>query len=157
MAVKVIFVGNPLGGDDGIGPYLFNELKDNPILKNFELLELGVIGLDMISYVNDYDKLIIVDAVRSGTDSKCEIGTVKIYDEKDLTPDFSLVSQHDFGVEQTAAILRFHLPKLKKINVVGISVQNVNAFNDKLSEGLIEKLPNIKEQVIKSIITCSKI
>jgi hydrogenase maturation protease len=151
-AVKVVFIGNPLVGDDGIGPYLYTELKDTPVLKGFQLMELGVIGLDLISYVEDNDTLIIVDAVHS----KKDIGKVRILSEEDLTPDLSLVSQHDFGVEQTAAVLRAYKPELNSIKIVGINVSNIQVFHDKLSDELIQKMPIIKKDVLQSILQIAK-
>jgi hydrogenase maturation protease len=146
--VKVVFIGNPLGGDDGIGPFLYNELKNSPQLKKYQLLELGVIGFDLISYIDDRDILIIVDAVYSQKD----IGQVVILEEKDLSKDISLVSMHDFGVEQTVTILRRYKPTLKKINVIGVYVQRINAFTDELSDDLKKMIPKIKKDVVKYII-----
>jgi hydrogenase maturation protease len=146
--IKVVFVGNPLGGDDGIGPYLYNELKNSPQLKRYQLLELGVIGFDLISYIDDGDILIIVDAVYSEKD----IGQVVILEEKDLSKGISLISMHDFGVEQTALILRQYKPTLKKIKVIGINVQHANAFTDELSPDLKKKIPKIKKEVVNNIV-----
>jgi len=154
MAVKIIFIGSPLGGDDGIGPVLYCELKGNPKLKNFELLELGVIGFDMISYVEDDDELIIVDAVR--TNKKSDVGKIILLGEKDLKPDLSLISQHDFGIEQTALLLRVYKPKLKKINIIGIKVYKIQPFSDKLSKELLEKISEIKKNVLNQIIKITK-
>ncbi len=148
MSTKVVFIGNLLGGDDGIGPFLYNELKDEPRLRGFELLELGVIGFDLISYVEENDKLIIVDAVHSETD----IGDVVLIGEDDLSKELSLVSQHDFGVEQTAAILRAYSKDLKTIAVVGIKVKQINAFSDKLSDELMNRIQTIKNEVVNLII-----
>jgi len=147
MAVKVIFIGNPLAGDDGIGPCLYNELKEDPRLKDYKLLDLGVIGIDLISYVEDNDKLIIVDAVHSDKD----VGKVQLLEEKDLTSDLPIVSQHDFGVEETAGILRVFKPKLRKINLIGINVNSVSAFSNKLSDDLVSNMTAIKESVIEHI------
>lgn len=154
MAVKVIFMGNLIAGDDGIGPFLYHQLKDNHKLKDFKLLELGVIGLDIVSYIEENDKLIIVDAVHS--EKKGEVGKVLLLEEKDLSKNLSLVSQHDFGVEQTTAILRTHYPKLKKIHLIGINVHKVKAFKDKLSKEIRKKIHEIKEKVIKYIIQIAK-
>ena len=148
MSTKVVFIGNLLGGDDGIGPFLYNELKDETRLKDFELLELGVIGFDLISYIEENDKLIIVDAVHSETD----IGEVVLIHEQDLSKELSLVSQHDFGIEQTAAILRAYSEDLKKIAVVGIKVKQINAFSDKLSDELMNKIQTIRADVVNLII-----
>jgi len=176
--LKVVFIGNPLGGDDGIGPFLYNELKDHPSLKGYELLELGVIGLDLISYVEENDTLVIVDAFHSKKPKKpsgtskpskeettenikdisdfdmgeVDVGDVVLLEEKELTADFNLVSQHDFGVEETVAVLRAYTPGLKKIYVIGIKVSRLNAFTDKLSEELTKKIPEIRDEVIKHIL-----
>ncbi|PLW79309.1 hypothetical protein C0585_08520 [Candidatus Woesearchaeota archaeon] len=147
MVVKVIFVGSPLGGDDGIGPYLYEELKSNPSLEGFELLELGVIGLDMISYVNDGDNLIIIDAIYSDE----SIGDVVLVDEKGFEKGLKVASLHDFGVEQTVQILKNHV-KLKKISLIGVKVKNVNAC----TLGLSEEIMQMKETIINNVLNLIK-
>ena len=57
-----------------------------------------MIGFDLISFVEDDDKLIIIDAIKSDS----EIGEVNVLGEDDLSKDLSVVSQHDFGIEQSA-------------------------------------------------------
>jgi hydrogenase maturation protease len=148
MAVKIFFVGNVLAGDDGIGPYLYNELKENPALQDFELIEMGVLGLDMIGYVEDKDKLIIVDAIHS----KADIGKIILIDEKQLTSDLHLVSQHDFGVEETAKVLRTYKPNLKTIKIIGINVHKVQTFHNSLSPELLERVHEIKKEVVSKIV-----
>ncbi|MBN1157097.1 hydrogenase maturation protease [Candidatus Woesearchaeota archaeon] len=152
MKRKVFFIGNPLGGDDGIGPYLFKELKKHPKLKGFDMLELGVIGLDLISYVEDDDRLIIVDAVHSEKD----IGKVVVLKEEDLLKKPLVVSQHDFGIEETMEVLRMFKPGLKAVNIIGINVKRIRAFADKLSDEIMKKMPEIKEEVIERIIEASR-
>jgi len=62
------------------------------------------------------------------------------------------VSQHDFGVEQTAAILRTYMPDLHKINIVGILVSKTQPFSDKLSPELMKKIEHIKKEVVDKIL-----
>jgi len=146
MAIKVVFIGNIYGGDDGIGPHLFGELKDHPELKPYKLLELGVMGVDLLSYVDEDDQLIIVDAVHAEP-----VGRVIVLSEEDLTKDLTVVSQHDFGIEQTASILKALNPKLKDIKMVGVCVQQVNDFSDELSDTILCMMPQIKRDVVKEI------
>jgi hydrogenase maturation protease len=152
MATKVFFIGNPLGGDDGIGPYLFKELERHPRLEKYEMMELGVIGLDLVSYVDDDDTLIIVDAIHS----EKNLGKVVILDETDLKSGPALISQHDFGVEETAKVLRRFKPRLKAIKIVGINVNSTKAFTNKLSGDIMKKMPRIKEDVINKVIEAAK-
>lgn len=147
--IKIFFIGNPFGGDDGIGPYLYNELKNHSDLQKFEILEMGVIGFDLVSYVDDDDKLIIVDAVHSDA----EPGKVILLNEEDLSKDLSVVSQHDFGVEQTATILRAYKPDLAKIAIVGVQVKKTKTFSDTLSDELISNMEQIKKDVVTQILS----
>lgn len=148
MAIKVVFIGNPLMGDDGIGPYLYKELKEDTRLKDFELMELGVIGLGLVNYIGDNDKLIIVDALCS---DGCE-GKAVLLSEKDLTADMRLVSQHDFGVEQAAELIRSWKPKLRGISLVGIKIKKAKKFSDRLSPGLMKQIPRLKKEAVRLIL-----
>jgi hydrogenase maturation protease len=154
MAVKIFFIGNPFGSDDGIGPYLYEQLKDNKQLEGFDLMEMGVIGFDLMSYIKENDTVLIVDAVKS--DSRQNTGNVVVLGEKDLKESVSLVSQHDFGIEETSAMLRRFMPNLKQISVIGINVSRLQPFSNKLSSKLLKNIEIIKEDVIQKIIALSK-
>jgi hydrogenase maturation protease len=150
MTVKVFFIGNTLGGDDGIGPYLYNELKDNPKLNDFTLMEMGVIGIDLISYIEENDKVIIVDAVKSNR----KPGEVFVLDEDAISKDISIYSLHDLGVEQTASLLRKLKPGLNPIKIIAIEVENLEPYSDKMSDILVTNMDSIKKEVINNILSC---
>ncbi len=147
MAVRVFFVGNIFGGDDGIGPRLYQELKNDRRLVDMDLQELGVIGFDMLSYARDGDHIIIVDAVRQDGPA----GRVVCMSAKDLRPNFRAVSMHDFGVEETAAIVSAHMPKTR-LDLVGVTVPETRAFSDRLSDELMSRLSIIRDEVAESIL-----
>ena len=162
MPVKVFFAGNPLAADDGIGPYLYRELQGNSTLKGAVLEEIGVIGFDMISYINQDDRIIIVDALRispseepDGQDD-ANIGQVRILKEKELHPELSLVSQHDFGIEETARVIRMYYPNLPQIAIIGIAVRDTQPFSDRLSSVMKKKIGQVKKDVIDAIQRLSR-
>jgi len=66
-------------------------------------------------------------------------------------PEIKLVSQHDFGVEETASFLKAYVPDYKSFHVVGINVLSTQNFVDSLSDELIQKIDEIKEKVIEQI------
>lgn len=151
MPIKVFFVGNPLTGDDGVGPYLYGLLKDDPRLASCELFEVGTVGVDLISYVEDGDAVVIVDAVQS----PAGIGQVVVLDERDLLVSLPL-SPHDLGVEHTLALLRAFRPKLAGLTIVGIKADKLGAVRQGLSEQLLENIDRIKQQVVEHILEVSK-
>jgi hydrogenase maturation protease len=149
MSMKIFFIGNSLAGDDGIGPYLYEELKNNHKLKEIKMFNMSVLGLDIIEYLDEDDTLIIIDAVYSKIEE--EVGDVIRIKEKELNKSLSIPYCHDFGIEQTAKIMRTYLPSLKPINIIGIKVTKAKAFSDGLSSELKKKIPAIKDKVLKEI------
>lgn len=147
MALKVFFVGNPLAGDDGIAPYLFEQLKDDKRLANCELFEIGTVGVDLVSYVDDQDTIIIVDAVQAVEN----IGEVVLLEEKDLITSTPL-SPHDLGVEHSLSLLRTFKPKLKNIVLIGIKADKVDVIHQGLSREMLNNLDTIKDVVVKNIL-----
>ncbi|MBN1792447.1 hydrogenase maturation protease [Candidatus Woesearchaeota archaeon] len=154
MSVKVFFVGNPFGGDDGVGPALYSLLKDDSKLKDFELMEAGVIGFDMVSFIEDEDQVIIVDALKCVDEN--EVGEVKVLAESELEPEVSVVSEHDFGVEKTAQIMRMYKPRMKSLSIIGVKVKHLQGFSEQLTPRLQSILPRIKEDIRKSILELSR-
>ena len=64
--------------EDETGTYIFNS-KDNCMAEYIpKMMEAGVIGIDLAAYIEDDDKVIIIDAVKSGKNP----GEVFILDEK---------------------------------------------------------------------------
>jgi hydrogenase maturation protease len=145
--VKIFFMGNRIAGDDGIGPYVYDLLRKNHKLKEFQMMEAGVIGLDLISHVQGNEKVIIVDAVLS----EKEIGKVSVFKEDELSNLKGIVSQHDIGVEQTAVIMRSMHPNLDNISIIGINVDKNNLSGQNISSLINGMMKRIEENVIESI------
>jgi len=57
----IIGIGNTLMGDDGIGPAIIDRLEKIPGLKA-ELLVLDTPGFALLTYIQNRDKVIIIDA-----------------------------------------------------------------------------------------------
>lgn len=65
--VAVLGVGNVLYGDDGFGPRLIEALEEGPPLPpGVDLIYAGPIGLELIEYLKDYRRVIIIDAAEMG-------------------------------------------------------------------------------------------
>jgi hydrogenase maturation protease len=145
MPIKVVFVGNPMVGDDGIGNLLYSQLNDDPRLSGMNLFEAG--ASDLISLVRADDRLVLVDAVRSPKD----LGNVTVFTEEDLPTSSSPVSAHDFGIEQSLGLLRLLHPRLPPITVIGINVVAITPMCG-LSPQLVQRIPAIREQVIECLL-----
>jgi hydrogenase maturation protease len=79
--IVITGIGNVLLGDDGLGPYVIEELRARYSFgPEVELIDAGTPALDFILYFADVDLLLIVDAVRSSAPP----GTVLRYTREDI-------------------------------------------------------------------------
>lgn len=72
--IAVFCIGNRLHLDDSLGPAVYDAVMEQfDVPDNVDLLDLGVLTMDMITYVDRYDVIITVDAVEHSGE---EAGTV---------------------------------------------------------------------------------
>jgi len=60
----VIGIGNPMMGDDGIGPRLIAELEGT--VPGFDLVDIGTGGVQLVHILARYDAVILIDAADMG-------------------------------------------------------------------------------------------
>src|SRR4030042_5743735 len=73
--IKIIGFGNVYMGDDGIGIRVIEKIKEQGIFAgydNIEVIDGGTSGVDLIFFLQQADKIIIIDAVDAGQ----EIGEI---------------------------------------------------------------------------------
>ena len=72
--IAVFCVGNRLHLDDGVGPAVYDEVLERfDVPEEIDLLDLGVLTMDMINYVDSCDAVITVDAMEHSGEP---VGTV---------------------------------------------------------------------------------
>ncbi|HVP64249.1 MAG TPA: hydrogenase maturation protease [candidate division Zixibacteria bacterium] len=83
----IIGYGNPLRGDDGIGPAVMDALENSPIAARAELLQRHQLGPELAEQVAAADAVIFVDASAVGTPG--EIRTRKLQAPEVATSDLT--------------------------------------------------------------------
>lgn len=92
--IAVFFVGNRLHLDDGVGPAVYDEVLERfDVPETVELFDLGVLTMDMITYIDTCDVVITVDAMEHSGE---EPGTVLMGKPSDLAKSQGMnMSLHD--------------------------------------------------------------
>ncbi|NPV92614.1 MAG: HyaD/HybD family hydrogenase maturation endopeptidase [Firmicutes bacterium] len=70
--VTVLGVGNLLLQDDGVGVHVINRLREEDLPESVELVDGGTYGPDLAPFIEDAERLIVIDAVKGG----CEPGAI---------------------------------------------------------------------------------
>jgi hydrogenase maturation protease len=122
----VLGLGNILLGDEGVGVRAVERLLeryDFPVGEEVRVMDGGTLGLDLLPYVEDASRLLVLDAVRAGEPP----GTlVRLTDrEVPVYLDAAMVSPHQQGLHDLLAVaaLRGHLPG--EVVFWGVQIENL--------------------------------
>lgn len=142
MSVLVLGIGNLLMGDEGVGVHVVRRLLGSPLPDEVTAVDGGTGGFHLLSYFQDYDRLILVDAAADGRTP----GTIS-----ELSPRFAAdyprsLTAHDIGLRDVveAAALLGPLPRTELIT---ISVGDKPAMGLALSPQVSAAVPAAVETV----------
>jgi len=141
----LIGLGNPLRNDDGIGIILIEELKKKQ-LKDYEIIDGGIGGINLLHVLSRYKKVILIDAF----DFRSEAGDYKILDYHKLQTKTNNmnISTHEcnfFKVLSLSSELK-EIPK--KIYIFGIQPKKTS-YGEKISEELNLNINRYIDEIIK--------
>jgi hydrogenase maturation protease len=145
--ITVLGIGNLLLKDEGIGTHVAQKLTGIVDDANVKIIDAGT-SPDFLSLVDgNTDKLIVVDAVKAGS----EPGTIYRLTIDDLGLDStSPVSLHEIGVLDSLKIMALFDRLPESTVIIGIEPKTID-FGLDLSPEVEEKLPEIISLVLKEI------
>ncbi|NOT04698.1 MAG: HyaD/HybD family hydrogenase maturation endopeptidase [Anaerolineales bacterium] len=114
----VLGVGNTLMGDEGVGVHVIERLLAGYVVpEEVQVLDGGVLGMDLLYYLEGIENLLLVDAVETHS----EPGTI-IRLENDEVPAFlsMKISPHQVGVPDMLAAAKFKDLYPKRLVLWGI-------------------------------------
>jgi hydrogenase maturation protease len=138
VSVHVVCFGNAWHGDDGFGHHVFRSLP--PGIAAFDA---GTAGLNALGYFEDCEKVVIVDAVRTGA----PVGTVRRLMPGDLEQPSAELSLHELGVSAILAALR----DPPEVVLIGVEVSEVRPFTDRLSAPVEAAVPAAVRLVLREL------
>ncbi|UCF67729.1 MAG: hydrogenase maturation protease [Acidobacteriota bacterium] len=140
MKTLVIGLGNPLLCDDGVGWHVTRELR--PLVEQREdvdVVDLCVGGLRLMEQMIGYDRVIIIDAMRTGA----RPGTVRCL-TADAIPTQHSASAHDVNLPTALELghrLGADLPGRQNILLVAIEAADVETFAEHCTPSVAAAVP----------------
>lgn len=149
--VLVLGLGNPILGDDGIGWVIADQVWQR---LGDEMIEVDCHpggGFSLMERLVGYDRVILVDAVNSGTGP---VGSLRgcALDELPSRGTGHSVSAHDCSLQTALDMgrrLGIHLPD--HVFVVGIETRNIYDFTEELSPPASAAVPAAVEMVLANL------
>jgi hydrogenase maturation protease len=142
----IIGCGNILLGDEGIGVHLIEELKKRKLPQGVELLDGGTAGYELIPYIRQAEKIIIVDAVKGqGRPGQIYRFSPGDYEQEQL--QFGSFSLHEVSLKDVFTAIK-NLGIQKEIIIFGIEPQDIGVKIG-LSQKLTATLPQLIDLVLQ--------
>ena len=140
LEARIIGIGQPSAGDDGVGLLVAHELHRTPLARIADIHEIFE-PLQLIDLLQDRDLTVIVDALIV----EDKIGQVMRLDRNDLLRSPLLpLSSHSVSVSQ-AIDLAERLSSshtMPDIHIVGIGITRPIRYSKKMSPQIVEAVPH---------------
>jgi hydrogenase maturation protease len=143
---RIIGCGNLLLQDEGIGVHLIRYLQEKKLPDDVELIDGATGGFDLLSFIQDASRVIIVDAVKG----KGEPGDIYKFGPEDFETDaYPKTSLHDVCLKDIFQIVKLTGP-LPSITIFGVEPKTMD-WGMELTSEVKAVLPRLSEMVLKEI------
>lgn len=139
MKTLVLGLGNPILSDDSVGFRVVQELKTRFNKPDLTLVESSASGLSLLDLITGYDKLIIVDAIKT---EGGEAGKIYRLGAENLGAIRHSASPHDINLATALELgrkLGVALPQ--QITILAIEVVDVTTFSEKCTPEVDRAIP----------------
>lgn len=125
----IVCFGNPLHGDDGLGPAVYARLGERPLAHDVRVSDAGTAGPAAMALFDGYDRIVVVDVSRpAGRPGRVWRPT------RDMVLAEATASGHGVGVGHLVRCLEATLDPLPAIDFVAVEAEVVAPFRLGLSE-----------------------
>ena len=150
MGKFILGIGNALLRDEGIGCHVAHALEEIP-LPDVKIIDGGTCP-DLLQFLEDTDKLIIVDAVKGGGPP----GQIYRFHLEDITLEQKpFLSLHDVGLVDNLMLMKFW-HSVDETVVIGVEPKQVD-WGLELSPELQGKMPQIIDTILSELNTSANL
>jgi hydrogenase maturation protease len=143
-SVTVLGVGNILCSDEGVGVHAVRALQSRRECgrPGIEFLDGGTLGLNLLSYIEDANSLILLDAVDFGAPP----GTVIELDGEDLPRRAGIkLSEHQLTLQEVLGLARIRGRLPRRLKLIGMQPAEI-CVGDTLSPAVQAGLERMVER-----------
>ncbi|MDI6811790.1 MAG: hydrogenase maturation protease [archaeon] len=151
MKILVLGIGNPILGDDGVGFHVAQELaqvvKDDAI----DIEDACTGGLNVLDIIIGYDKVVIIDAIKTKGGEPGEIYRLR---PEDFFKSVHLAtSMHDLNFPTVIEIGNKLMPEEmpREIVIFAIEVEEIEKFTEEMTTKVQEAVPKVVNLVLGEI------
>ncbi len=145
MKILILGVGNPILTDDGAGIKIAQKLKEEK--PELEVIETSEAGIALLDFVVGYDKLILIDSIKT---EEGEVGELYKLRLEDLGPTMNFSTFHGIDIATAFELgqkLGYKMPH--HISIYAVVIKDNTTFGEECTEKVGERIPFITKQIIE--------
>ena len=146
--IAILGIGNLLQRDEGVGVHLINQLeKDYSFSPRINLIDGGTMGTDLLPYLEENDKVIILDAVNFNEAP----GFIGVIENDDILRRLNTkLSIHHLGLTDVLSSARLLDIEPSEIYLIGIQPKNIE-MGTELTDEINQKTSKMIDAAIKKL------
>ena len=146
----VLGLGNILHRDDGVGAQIVSRLRADPrVPADVSLVEGGTLGLELLPYIWDCARLIVIDAIDVGESP----GTLVRLTGAELSSLAGNSSVHQLGVSDLLVALRMLAERQPEVVLLGVQPESTD-WSSQLSSTIAAMIDSLVEATIQELQAC---
>ncbi len=148
MKILVLGVGNVLLSDEGLGVRVVQELQENYRFPDYvELMDGGTLGIDLLYFMEGFERLLLVDAVLGGSSP----GSFYRFEGEEVKAYFrNKVSAHELGIQEVLALAQMLGKAPKEIVLLGMEPESLD-ISLELSDTVKSRLDELILAVLREL------
>ena len=144
MSTLVLGIGNPILSDDAVGIKIAQQLEAaKPDITVEQTNEAALALLDLIT---DYDKLIIIDSIKTKEGKAGELYKLTLADFK---PNKDFTSSHGMDIVTAFEVGKsLGCPMPRSVSIYAVEINDNENFSEQCTQEVAARLPTIVKQII---------
>ena len=143
MKTLVLGLGNTILTDDGVGIRVAQKIKEK--CKNIDISEASAAGFRVIDEIIGYDKLILIDSIKTG---KVKSGKLHKFTFEEFKKTLHHAQPHDISLFEAFGIIK-HGDKLpSEIEIYAVEVSDTSTLSETCTMEVEAAIPIISEKII---------
>ncbi|MCP4537110.1 MAG: hydrogenase maturation protease [Chloroflexi bacterium] len=147
-SVLVLGLGNPLRGDDGVGPRIIEELTRRGLPEGVTAQDVGNAGLDLLNILEGWERTVIVDAAEMGREPGQFVRFTP--NEARLTRAGDHLSLHNAGLSDVLALADALGRTLPDLVIFGVQPAEID-WRAGLSPAVEAAIPALTDAIIAEL------
>jgi hydrogenase maturation protease len=145
MRTLVLGLGNTILTDDGVGIRVALEIKK--LCSEPDVLEASAAGFRVIDDIVGYEKLILIDSIKTGN---AKPGTLFKFTLEDFEKTFGNTSPHDISLFDALKVAKANDEDLPSEYVIyGIEAKETQVFSEECTPEVEAAIPGIVKRIIE--------